>query len=61
MVNLMIILNNMKNKCSWQLVAAVLLRGDNEEEFKNTNLYKKALWLSTNTNLTFEEFQNLIK
>ena len=40
----------------WELVAAVLIRGDNEPEFKNSKLYLKADWLSYNTGMTFNEW-----
>jgi hypothetical protein len=48
--------SNTEYNPNWYLVAAVLLRGDTEPEFKQTRLYKKALWLATDTKLSFEKF-----
>lgn len=43
-------------KWQWELVAAVILRGDEDANFKCTKLYKKALWMATPCDLTFEQF-----
>lgn len=49
-------MRNTQYKPDWELIAAVLIRGDNEPAFKAKRLYIKALWLSTPTTLTFEQF-----
>lgn len=49
-------MRNVDYKPYWELVAAVLIRGEQQPEFKTTRLYKKALWLSTPNTLTFEQW-----